>query len=126
MPSVDGVTVCEAADAARLSVSMTYREGEVSVSVDREGVETRVIHDLVEFDGKRVLEVGCGDGRMTWRFASDAASVFAIDINEQKIGAAIDATPKGLRPKVRFQALDIAVSDPPGEPVDVAVLSYSL
>ena len=32
---------------------------------DPEQVETRVIHDLVDFDGKDVLEIGCGDGWVT-------------------------------------------------------------
>ena len=35
------------------------------VSIDPEGTEIEAIHDLVDFSGKKVLEVGCGDGRMT-------------------------------------------------------------
>ena len=42
--------------------------------IDPEEVETRVIHDLIDFVGKDVLEIGCGEGRMTWRFADVAAS----------------------------------------------------
>lgn len=33
--------------------------------LDPEEAETRVIHDLIDFVGKDVLDVGCGDGRMT-------------------------------------------------------------
>ena len=47
--------------------------------IDPEGVETRVVHDLIDFSAKNVLEIGCGDGRLTWRFADAAASVLAFD-----------------------------------------------
>ena len=40
---------------------------------DPEGVERRTIHDLVDFNGKGVFEVGCGEGRMTWLYADAAA-----------------------------------------------------
>ena len=33
--------------------------------LDPEGTEKKVLHDLVDFKGKDVIEVGCGDGRMT-------------------------------------------------------------
>ena len=42
----------------------------MSVLLDPEETETRVLHELIDFTGKDVLEIGCGDGRMTWRFAS--------------------------------------------------------
>jgi len=98
----------------------------MSVTVDREGVETRVVHDLVDFDGARVLEVGCGDGRLTWRYSGEAAEVVAIDVSEKKIAAAIDATPPELRDKVAFRAVDINDLEAGEDDFDVAILSYSL
>ena len=98
----------------------------VSVSIDADGVETRVIHDLVDFGGKTVIEVGCGDGRLTWRYAPAAAEVVAVDVNENKIAAANDATPSDLRGKVTFKAVDIIDLDAPDESFDVAILSYAL
>jgi 2-polyprenyl-3-methyl-5-hydroxy-6-metoxy-1,4-benzoquinol methylase len=38
-----------------------------TVAFDPEATETRVIHRLIDFTGKDVLDVGCGDGRMPWR-----------------------------------------------------------
>jgi 2-polyprenyl-3-methyl-5-hydroxy-6-metoxy-1,4-benzoquinol methylase len=31
------------------------------------------------FNGQRVLEIGCGSGRLTWRYADQAAHVVGID-----------------------------------------------
>jgi len=35
--------------------------------IDPEGVETRALARLAPVDGLRVLELGCGDGRLTFR-----------------------------------------------------------
>jgi ubiquinone/menaquinone biosynthesis C-methylase UbiE len=98
----------------------------LSFTIDPQGVETRVINDLVDFDGLRVLEVGCGDGRMTWRFAKKASSVLAVDVNDEKIETAKRATPDRLRPKVRFEVSDITQTRLADDSFDAAVLSYSL
>jgi len=98
----------------------------VCVSIDPEEIETRVIHDLVEFRGKTVLEVGCGDGRMTWRYAEKSSRILALDPNEEKIERAIESTPQKLRSKVRFVAADIADAELPDDAFEVAILSYSL
>jgi 2-polyprenyl-3-methyl-5-hydroxy-6-metoxy-1,4-benzoquinol methylase len=96
------------------------------VSIDPEGTEVEVIHELVDFSGKTVLEVGCGDGRMTGRYADRAALVLAIDPNAEKIQRAIDSTPEPLRSKVRFRVADIADAELAQQAYDVAILSHSL
>ncbi len=101
-------------------------EKSLSFRIDPEGVETRVINTLVDFDGLRVLEVGCGDGRMTWRYAEKASSVVALDVNETKIEVARRRTPEHLRRKVGFDTTDITRSEFPSSSFDAAVLSYSL
>ncbi|MGH8937300.1 MAG: class I SAM-dependent methyltransferase [Acidimicrobiia bacterium] len=98
----------------------------MSVSIDPEGVETRVIHELVDFYGKSVLEVGCGDGRLTWRYAAVAGRVLALDPDEEEIARAIEDTPQALRSKVRFAVADIRQAELPEDGFDVAILSYSL
>ncbi len=47
--------------------------------IDPEGVETRTLARLAPVDDLRVLELGCGDGRLTFRYADAAASVLAVD-----------------------------------------------
>lgn len=98
----------------------------MSFRVDPQGVETRVINELVDFAGLRVLEVGSGDGRMTWRFAERAAYVLALDVDEEKIEEARQSTPAHLASTVRFETTDITQTELPPDSFDAAVLSYSL
>ena len=98
----------------------------MGVTVDPEQNETRVMHDLVEFSGKDVLEVGCGDGRVTWRYADQAASVLALDPDELDSELAREDTPDHLRSKVSFRVADITELELPEAGFDVVVLSWSL
>jgi ubiquinone/menaquinone biosynthesis C-methylase UbiE len=94
--------------------------------LDPEGVETRTIHDLIDFAGKEVLEIGCGKGRMTWRYAESAKSVLTIDPYEDTIAIAREDTPRKLSSRVAFMAAgitDIALAE---NAFDVAILSWSI
>jgi 2-polyprenyl-3-methyl-5-hydroxy-6-metoxy-1,4-benzoquinol methylase len=98
----------------------------VSYVIDPEGSETAVIHELVDFRGTDVLEVGCGDGRLTERFAEHCHSVLAIDPNEQRIERAVATVPSELRAAVTFEAADILDAKLPAEAFDIVVLSWSI
>lgn len=98
----------------------------MSSSIDPEGTEITVIRELVDFSGADVLEVGCGDGRLTWRYAEAAASVLAIDMNGEKIERATEAIPPSLRSKTSFVVADIAEVELSPDAYDVAILSHSL
>jgi len=93
---------------------------------DPEGVETKAIHDLVDFAGKDVVEVGCGDGRLTWRFADAASSVLSFDPDEAVIATAREQTPASLRDRVTFQTADMASVTLAAGAYDVGVLSWSI
>lgn len=94
--------------------------------LDPEETETRVIHELVDFAGMDALDVGCGDGRMTWRFAAQARAVLAIDTVAESIEIARTTIPDALRAKVSFELADITRVELPPAAFDVAVLSWSL
>ena len=98
----------------------------MAYTLDPEGEETRVLHRLVDFQGKDILEIGCGDGRLTWRYADRAASILAIDPKENKIALAREHTPEHLRSTVKFQIADIATLAPPDAAFDIAIFSSSI
>jgi ubiquinone/menaquinone biosynthesis C-methylase UbiE len=98
----------------------------MSAMLDPEEAETRVIHDLIDFSGKDVLDVGCGDGRMTWRFADQAHSILGLDPAAASIEQARLDTPAHLRSNVAFEVADITTAQLPAEAFDVVALSWSL
>jgi ubiquinone/menaquinone biosynthesis C-methylase UbiE len=93
---------------------------------DPEERETGVIHHLVDFHGKDVLEVSCSDGRMTWRFLDAAASVLAFDPDEAAIALAIQETPVALKDKVEFRVADMMKIQLEPATYDVGVFAWSI
>jgi len=93
---------------------------------DPQGAELRALEQVADFSGRRVLEVGCGDGRMTWLYADRAAGVLGIDNEEELIAAAQAATPPALADRVRFRVGDAQELGEPPQTFDVAFLSWSL
>jgi ubiquinone/menaquinone biosynthesis C-methylase UbiE len=102
------------------------KETSMSVSLDPEEMETRTIHALIDCTGTDVLDVGCGDGRLTWRFAERTHSVLGIDPSDEAITMAKASTPAGLRGKVTFAVADVTTAQLPQAAFDVVVLSWSL
>ena len=98
----------------------------MSIALDPEQAETRAMHTLVNFTGTDVLEVGCGDGRLTWRFAEQARTVLALDPEASAIETAQASCPAHLFQKVTFQTADITTVELASAAYEVAVLSWSL
>lgn len=94
--------------------------------IDPEGVETRALERLAPVDGLRVLELGCGDWRLTFRYAHAAASVFAVDPDSDRIDQARAALPSELAGIVTFALAGAAEVDVPRRPFDLALSSWSL
>ena len=89
---------------------------------DPEHNESRALSRMIpSFAGLRVLEIGCGDGRVTRLYAGGAASVVAIDPKAESIEAL-----RADWPAVDARALGIADLDLPRHCVDVAIFSWSL
>jgi ubiquinone/menaquinone biosynthesis C-methylase UbiE len=89
------------------------------------GVEVRLIERFVQLKGKRILEIGCGDGRLTLQFAPLATDVIAIDPSGPDIEAARRAAAAAGITNVSFREAS-AEKLPVGGPFDVAVFSWSL
>jgi ubiquinone/menaquinone biosynthesis C-methylase UbiE len=94
--------------------------------VDPYGVEIGAMRELVDFGGRRVVEIGCGAGRMTFMYAGEAESVFAFDPDEELIRDARSETPRELRRRIRFEVADAAQLELPKGEFDLALFSWSL
>jgi 2-polyprenyl-3-methyl-5-hydroxy-6-metoxy-1,4-benzoquinol methylase len=100
----------------------------MTIRVDPEHNEPRAMFAVADFRGKHVLEIGSGDGRLTWRFAGRTARVTAIDPYEDSIAQARRDLPRRLRSRVEFQAVafeDFAPTRQSGS-FDSVLLSWSL
>jgi cyclopropane fatty-acyl-phospholipid synthase-like methyltransferase len=100
----------------------------MTIKVDPENNEPRALFDLADFNGRRVLEIGSGDGRLTWRYADRVVHVTAIDAFEASIRRAKENTPDDLKRRVEFRHVSFkdfaATSESPV--FDIAILSWSL
>jgi ubiquinone/menaquinone biosynthesis C-methylase UbiE len=98
----------------------------VAWTIDPFGDETAALAKIVDFRDLRVLEIGCGEGRLTWRYAGEAESVLGIDPDEERIAQARADLPVALREKVRFEVADAADFAPPRRKFELAFFSWSL
>jgi 2-polyprenyl-6-hydroxyphenyl methylase / 3-demethylubiquinone-9 3-methyltransferase len=90
---------------------------------DLHDAEPRRIEALVPLDGARVLDVGCGEGRLTGFAAARAASVYAFDPNAERVETARgSADPE----RVRFGVHGAEALDVERESFDVALCGWSL
>lgn len=94
----------------------------MAIREDPEAHEVAALARLVpSFAGLHVLEIGCGDGRLTRRYAAAAASVIAIDPDPESI-----ARFSAPQPTVEARAIGIERLALPHHSVDVAIFSWSL
>jgi len=105
---------------------LSCQSSTVARVVDAEGAHLAAILRAAEFTERRVLEVGCGDGRLTWGIARLAASVLAFDPVPEDVAVAQASTPDELREKVRFAVASAEEIEVPRESVDLVFFSWSL
>ena len=94
--------------------------------VDAEGAHLAAVLRAADFRGRRVLEVGSGEGRLTWGIAPLAASVLAFDPDAEYIETARAACPDELRDKVRFEVASAHEIEVARQSVDLVFFSWSL
>jgi 2-polyprenyl-3-methyl-5-hydroxy-6-metoxy-1,4-benzoquinol methylase len=98
------------------------------VAADPEGKSAKILQDFLKFTDKRVLEIGCGKGRLTFAFAEHAKHVTAIDPVAEDIQTAKQNTPPSLEGKIDFIAVGIEdyLLPETQEKFDIALFTWSL
>jgi ubiquinone/menaquinone biosynthesis C-methylase UbiE len=91
-----------------------------------DGMEIRLIERFTTLRGRRILEVGCGDGRLTFQYARTAREVLAFDPDRASIEEALDQQATLGVPNVAFRVGSIEHLPRRGAPFDVALFSWSL
>ncbi|HMB21432.1 MAG TPA: class I SAM-dependent methyltransferase, partial [Anaerolineales bacterium] len=88
--------------------------------------EAKYLHRFADFTGKRVLEVGCGEGRMTWQYAKETQTTVGIDTDLNGLRVARVDQPSSLQNKVVFARVDSLHLPFRKATFDIAVLAWSL
>jgi ubiquinone/menaquinone biosynthesis C-methylase UbiE len=92
---------------------------------DPEQSETKHLLKYADFSGRRVLEIGCGEGRLTWRYAAQPALTVGIDADRDGLRVATIDRPSDLEERVHFSNAQAEWLPFPKETFDLAVLAWS-
>ncbi len=94
--------------------------------VDPDDLELNTIRSLVDFAGRRVVEIGAGDARLAWPLASETALWVAVEPDAEEVASArIDLAGKDRRP-VRLLLADGRALSLPAGCFDLALFTWSL
>jgi ubiquinone/menaquinone biosynthesis C-methylase UbiE len=93
---------------------------------DPEENEVTYLYELGRLENARVLEIGCGSGRMTWRYAFRPRSIAGLDPDPERLAKAVADRPPALANKVSFLAGNAETLPLRDESFDTVILSWSL
>ena len=93
---------------------------------DTEGFEKKILQKYAEFVNKRVLEVGCGEGRLTWKYAGASSLTVGFDPDHDALRIARADAPYDLQKHVHLAEANATHIPFSKETFDIAVLAWSL
>ncbi len=98
----------------------------MSLQKDSDRNEIKYLNKFVDLKDKRVLEIGCGEGRLTWQYARNARSVVAVDLDHDSLRVAKVDRPSDLEDKIYLACVDSEHLPFSKEKFDIAILAWSL
>ena len=100
----------------------------MAIIKDPDGNAVSALQALVNLKDQNVLDVGCGDGRLTRRYAVEAAQVTGIDPNDERIDTARADMPEMLKERMHFFRASLEEYAPAysGPGFDTIFFSWSL
>jgi 2-polyprenyl-3-methyl-5-hydroxy-6-metoxy-1,4-benzoquinol methylase len=98
----------------------------MALRIDVEGNEIRALKQVTDWRGKTILEIGCGNGRLTRRLARLGVEIHAIDPQPESIEIARKDIPKSFAARVRFSIGNSSRLEYATNTFDVVLFSWSL
>ena len=98
----------------------------MATEVDPARVMPDAILQAADLRNARILEVGAGDGRLTFQYASQPKSVVGIDITELDIGSALGTPRMEIRGQVQFLCASATALPFSAEQFEIVLLASSL
>jgi 2-polyprenyl-3-methyl-5-hydroxy-6-metoxy-1,4-benzoquinol methylase len=89
-------------------------------------LDLAALRRVAEFRDQRIIELGCGDGRLTVPIATEAAFVLAFDPDEEAVESARSSLPAELANRVAYRVASGEQIDIEPASFDLALFSWSL
>ena len=117
----------ECAEGTDHGISEGNEATSMTVQREPEGNERKYLHKFADFAAsrKRVLEIGCGEGRLTWKYARETRSTIAIDLDADGLRVATLDRPSDLEGKVHFSLARSEQLPFSNQTFDMGVLAWS-
>ena len=99
----------------------------MSPQTDPEGNEKKYLHKFGDFSTSRtrVLEIGCGEGRLTWQYAKETRTTIGVDLDADALRVASIDRPSDLTGKIHFVRAESEYIPFSKETFDIAILAWS-
>jgi 2-polyprenyl-3-methyl-5-hydroxy-6-metoxy-1,4-benzoquinol methylase len=98
----------------------------MALRIDPENNEVHALKTMTDWRNQRVIEIGCGSGRLTRRLARLGAQIEAIDPDRKLIAAAKKDLPARLSERIRFRVGSVSNLNFPRQTFDIVVFSWVL
>jgi ubiquinone/menaquinone biosynthesis C-methylase UbiE len=92
---------------------------------DPEGAEIEFLRRTGAILDRKVIEIGCGNGRLTWRYADLAAAVAGVDPDLERLAEMNGTRPETVAKLVPFAQAAAEMLPFPSEAFETAFFSWS-